>query len=239
MNLLSSLFGARTRDQPPDSQAAAAIARWRALEPANLRVPLATQTWLVVDVETTGLDTRRDHLLAIGAVLMKGASICIEHSFEVVLKQAAASSTDNILIHRIGGGEQIDGVDAVAALVAFLDYAQKFPCVAFHAPFDEAMLKRACDQHLGVDFSPPFIDLAFLGTALCADAPPGLQSLDDWVGHFDIAIGVRHHAVADALGTAQLFQVLLQRAAVQKITSAESLFRIAQDQRWLSNARRV
>ena len=239
MSFLGSLLGARNRARPPDAPSAAAIARWQALAPADLRAPLSTQNWLVVDVETTGLDTRRDHLLAIGAVLINGTSICLEHSFEVVLKQATASRTDNILIHRIGGSEQIDGVDAAVALTALLGCVQKLPCAAFHAPFDKAMLKRAFDEHLGIDFSPPFIDLALLSPALCGDAPTGMRSLDEWVGHFHIAIGARHRAVADALGTAQLFQVLLKRAAAQKIETAEALFKIAEDQRWLSNARRT
>ena len=240
MSLLKSLFGARNstaaRSHNPAFQDA--IARWDAIAPADLHAPLATQRWLVVDVETTGLNMKRDRLLAIGAVQIEGAGIRLQKSFEVVLKQAAPSGAENILIHRIAGGEQLEGVDAASALLAFLEYAGKLPCVAFHAPFDETMLQRAFDEYLGVDFSPPFIDLAWLAPALCQEASRKLKSLDDWVEHFSISISVRHRAVADAMGTAQLFQVLLQRAAANNIDSADSLLKIAEDQRWLSKARR-
>lgn len=240
MSLLKSLFGAgnsaTTRIRTSGFEDA--VARWGEIASADLRAPLATQRWLVVDVETTGLNMKRDRLLAIGAVQIEGAGISLQKSFEVVLKQATPSDTDNILIHRIPGGEQLEGVDAASGLLAFMEYAGKMPCVAFHAPFDETMLKRAFDEYLGVDFSPPFIDLAWLAPALCQKASRKLQSLDDWLAYFSITISARHHAVADALGTAQLFQVLLQRAAAHNIDTAASLFKIAEDQRWLSKARR-
>jgi DNA polymerase III subunit epsilon len=188
----------------------------------------------VVDVETTGLDMQRDRLLAIGAVVMQGTAIHLAESFEIVIKQAAVSRTDNILIHRISGNEQLEGIDAPGALVDFLTFAKTLPCVAFHASFDQTMLQRALAENLGVDWPTPFIDLALLAPALVPDVSAQLHSLDDWIAHFDIAIAARHRAAADALGTAQLFQVLLNRAAVQQIGTAEALFKLARDQRWLA-----
>ena len=236
MSLLGSLFGSRGGSPRLDATLSAAVARWNGLPAADLRGPLAGQRWLVVDVETTGLDLQRDRLLAIGAVLVEGSTICFEQSFEVVIRQAAASRTDNILIHRIAGSEQLQGVDAAKALVAFLEYSEKLPCAAFHAGFDESMLKRAFEEHLGIDFSPRFIDLALLAPALVSNAPTSLRSLDDWAEHFSISISARHRAIADALGTAQLFQVLLSHAVAQDCPTADALFKLARDQRWMSRS---
>ena len=234
MNLWRSLFRTRSHIRRLADPLSAAIDRWNAIVPADLHGPLAGQRWLVVDVETTGLDAQRDRLLAIGAVLVEGATIRFDQSFEVVLRQAAPSHTDNILIHRIPGSEQLEGVDAAAALAAFLDFSKKMPCVAFHAAFDETMLKRAFEEQLGIDFSPRFIDLAMLAPALVREAPESFRSLDDWMAFFSITISARHRAIADAVGTAQLFQMLLNRAAVQECLSADALFRLARDQRWLA-----
>jgi DNA polymerase III subunit epsilon len=231
---LSTWFGMRKRSRMLSGPVSAALASWRALAPADLRAPLATQRWLVVDVETTGLDMRRDRLLAIGAVMMEGSAIRYQESFEIVIKQAAPSGADNILIHRIPGSEQLLGVDAADALSAFLTFAQKVPCIAFHAAFDETMLTRAIRENLDIDWAPQFIDLALLAPALVTDAPQGTRDLDAWVAHFGITILARHRAVADALGTAQLFQVLLNRAAAQQIASTETLFKLARSQRWLA-----
>ena len=236
MSLLRSLFGAGGATLALDESVRQSIATWNSIAPDNLKGPLSAQRWLVVDVETSGLDLRRDRLLAIGAVVVEGAAIRFDQSFEVVLKQATASHADNILIHRIAGGEQLEGVDAARALVAFLEFSKKLPCVAFHAAFDETMLKRAVKEHLGFDFAPHFIDLALLAPALVLDAPASVRSLDEWVEHFSITITARHQAVADAVGTAQLLQVLLNRAAAQEHKSAAALFKLARDQRWLSRA---
>ncbi len=236
MSIFGSLFGARGNSPRLDERLDEEIARWKAIAAPDLRQPLSTQRWLVVDVETTGLDTKRDRLLAIGAVLVEGTTIRFDQSFEVVIRQETASHADNILIHRIGGSEQLDGVGAADALVAYLAFSGKLPCVAFHASFDETMLKRAVEEQLGFDFSPQFIDLALLAPAVVTDAPRTVRSLDEWVEYFSITIGARHRAIADAVGTAQLFQVLLSRALEKGYDSAETLFRLARDQRWLSRA---
>ena len=236
MSLLGTLFGARDRSRQLDEPLRTAVARWNALAPADLLGPLSAQRWLVVDVETTGLDMQRDRLLAIGAVLVEGATIRVDQSFEVVIGQATPSVTENILIHRISGSEQLGGVGAAIALVEFLNFSKKLPCVAFHAAFDETILKRAIEEHLGIDYSPPFIDLALLAPALVSEATQSLRGLDDWVEHFSIAISARHRAIADAVGTAQLLQVLLSHAAAQDCQSADTLFKLARDQRWLSRA---
>ena len=65
--------------------------------------------WVVLDVETSGLDPRRDRLLAIAAVCISVESdasgldhqkltIDVSDSFEAVLKQDMASDKDNILL---------------------------------------------------------------------------------------------------------------------------------------------
>ena len=237
MSLLQRLFG-KENDQSAfvEPEIAAAIHRWRGRAATDLTQPIATQPWLVVDVETTGLDMRRDQLLAIGAVVMEPDAIQFQHTFEIVLKQDVPSRIDNILVHRIGGGEQLAGSAPAAALAAFLDFAGDMPCIAFHADFDEAMLRRAYRQYLDIDFAPRFIDLAFLAPALVNDAPKNLRSLDDWIDYFSITIFARHCAVADALGTAQLFLALRARAG--SVRTAEQLFALARDQRWLNTLSR-
>jgi len=108
--------------------------------------------WVILDVETSGLDPYRDRLLAIAAVaihLPEDFSVPIIHvrdSFEVVLHQDVFSDKDNILVHGIGVGAQRSGENPVESLRAFETWIGNAPLLAFHAPFDEAMIQRACQQ---------------------------------------------------------------------------------------------
>jgi DNA polymerase III subunit epsilon len=191
--------------------------------------------WVVVDVETSGLDIRNDSLIAIGAVAVRGDAIDHSDSFEVVLRQDSISSDANILIHGIAAGEQRLGRAPPEALIDFLEFIDGDPLIAFHAFFDQAVLGRACREVLGVHLERSWLDLAHLAPALLGTAPlkdPRSQGLDDWLAAFGLQVSERHRAVADAYATAQLWLALgpaLQAAGVEQ---ARSVLKLATDFDW-------
>ncbi|MDP3291627.1 MAG: exonuclease domain-containing protein, partial [Sulfuricurvum sp.] len=56
---------------------------------------------VVFDTETTGLNTKKDAVLSIGAVKVKGDRILTSESFEVFLKPSNEISVESIKIHHI------------------------------------------------------------------------------------------------------------------------------------------
>jgi len=208
---------------------------WQRLPHADLDVPHANARYVVVDVETTGLDLHRDTLIAVGAVGVRNGAIVLDDAFDAVLKQRLASADANILIHGIGGAMQLGGRDPADALLDFLAYAGKAPLVAFRAEFDRAMLERATRDVLGVSLGLPFVDLAFLLPALFQGTD--CDSLDDWVAHFGGDIAVRHHALGDAYATAQLLLIALAAADAAGMGSPAQLLATQKAQRWLGNRR--
>jgi len=185
---------------------------WRtftgAAEPVDERLArLDAIRWVVVDVETSGLDPERDALISIGAVAVRHRRVVVDDSFEAVLRQDRASARHNILIHGIGEQAQRDGRDPREVCTAFLDWAGTATRVGFHASFDRAFLARASKAWLGFVPADDWLDLARLAPAL----NPGVRAraLDDWLAHFGLGFGVRHHASADAFATAMLFLRLL------------------------------
>ena len=214
MSLLKRLFGAAAGPAAPASR------------------------WLVVDVETTGLDVHHDRLLAIAAVALRldGAAtprIAMRDSFEAVLRHDPASvDKDNILLHGIGVGEQRAGTPAAQALTAFEQWAAAAPMIAFHAAFDRAMIGRAMRATLGRTLANPWLDLEPVADALHPDI--GARSLDDWLAHFGIECAVRHQAAADTLATAELMLRLWPALRIQQCTSFAGLTRLAEDRRWVT-----
>lgn len=209
----------------------ARLGAWRARPSANLERPHERMRYVVVDVETTGLDARRDRMLALGAVGVVGARIALDDTFAVVLKQPQASSDANILIHGIGGQAQLAGIEPVPALLDFLDYVGSAPLVAFRAEFDAAVFHRSAKDTFGVPVSLVWLDLAFLLPALFRGTQ--CESLDDWVAHFGIAPVERHDALADAYATAQLLLIALAAAVDVRMHTAASLVAMQKAQRWL------
>jgi DNA polymerase III subunit epsilon len=197
--------------------------------------------WVVLDVESSGLDIRRDRLLAIAAIAVRVGveRVWVElgDSFEVVLRQApattAAPDKANILLHGIGVGAQRDGVDAAAALRSFEAFVGDAPLVAFHAAFDRAMIERACHTRLGQRPSHRWLDLEPLAAVLHPKVPA--RSLDEWMAHFGVVCAVRHQAAADTLATAELLQKLWPafRAQAPKAGFRDAV-RLAAQRRWVS-----
>jgi len=187
--------------------------------------------YVTVDVETTGLDMRRDRVLSIGAVSVNRGRIELAQCFEVVLRQPETSSHDNILVHRIGGQRQLAGVDPAEALVQFLEYVAHAPLVAYRAEFDQTMLDRALKETINVRTQSPWIDLAKVMPALFPSNEN--RTMDDWLHFMGIRMITRHDALADALATAQMLQVCLPLADGLAMTCPQHLIEMQKAQHWL------
>lgn len=209
------------------------LSAWQNMPSTSSTTLLDNARRVVVDVETSGLNLSKDHLLSIGAVAVVNGRIVFGDSFYVVLQQPTVSRKENILVHGIGGTDQTDGVPAAEALLAFLEYLRKDPLIAFHAFFDKAMIRRAMRQYLGFSFKHLWVDMAYVMPALNPALATQHQSLDDWIAHFDIRNDARHNAMSDALVTAQLFQVALAQAKVKNITDLDGMHGLEKVQRWL------
>ena len=196
----------------------------------------AVRRWIVLDVETSGLNPHSDRLLAIAAVALdvspdfERIAIVIGDSYEAVLKQDLPSSKDNILIHRIGAQAQADGRPPIEVLEEFRAWVGNCPLLAFHSAFDEAMLNRAYVLAGLKPLQNEWLDIEPL--AKITGVNPSLRALDDWLGHFGIECAVRHQAAADTFATAELLMRLwpyLKREA----SSWSSLRNIARQASWI------
>ncbi len=184
---------------------------------------LRGQRWVVLDLETSGLNLNRDQVLSIGAVVIEDGAVDFSQLFERTLQRAETKVSPSVLIHGLGPSAIAAGSDPVEALLDFMEFVGDSPLLAFHAPFDQHMLCRALKDSLGYRLTHTFLDVADIAPLLCPDAPLREAGLDDWVNHFNLHVGERHHASADALATAELMLILLNRARQQHIDSPQAL----------------
>lgn len=232
MKWLTRWFASKPNLNPQQLQR---LIAWETLPSADMATPISETRCVVVDVETTGLNLMQDRLISIGAVAVVNGKIALGDSFYVVLQQLAASEKGNILLHGIGTTAQLGGEPPVDALLAFLDYLGKSPLIAFHVTFDETMIRRAMQEYLGYTFKHPWLDMAYVMPGLNPPLAKKYRALDDWIGHFNIRIDMRHNALADALATAQLFQVAQAQAGKKNIMDIAGLLDLEKSQRWVNS----
>jgi DNA polymerase-3 subunit epsilon len=229
---LSSLLGRLLRGQrvvdPMLGQRLHALSEVR---PPPIRRSHRMNRYVTVDVETTGIDLNKDRVISIGAVAIHQGLVDLSDCFEVVLRQRESSPTANILVHQIGGQQQLAGDDPAESLVRFLEYVHLSPLVAFRSDFDRTMLDRELTEVLGLRTHSLWIDLAKLMPALYPNNE--CRTMDDWLQRFGIKMVARHDALADALATAQMLQVVLAEADKVGMDCPAKLDEMQRAQHWL------
>ena len=193
----------------PDRYAQQLLSQATPLSPAEQ--PLSHPV-MVFDLETTGLNTRTDTVISIGASRLTPNGIPLGNSFYQVLDIKVDLYGESQLIHGLTQKDLDKGCDPRQALFDFFHYSQNHIWVAYHAEFDRRMLKNAVLQHLGLIIDPQPIDLAYMAPLLYPDLATTHKDLDDWLHAFQLPILARHNAAADALATAELLMVLRNKA---------------------------
>lgn len=184
--------------------------------------PLDKQRLVVLDLETTGLNTNRDHVLSIGAWVIEDGCIDLGTRYESTL-QGDHKVSESILIHGLAPSTIAAGLEPSEALLDFMDFLGDSPVIGYHAPFDQRMLGRSLKINLGYELRHRFFDLAEVAPMLCPQARIYKGGLDAWIDYFDLEVLERHSASADALVTAELALILLSKARQQGIISLASL----------------
>jgi DNA polymerase-3 subunit epsilon len=204
---------------------------------AGAQAASAPQRWVMLDVESSGLDAKRDRLIAIAAIGVKlhagRPHIDFGDSFEVVLQQPELNpDKQNILLHGIGVGAQRAGTAPAAALQAFRQWLGTAPLIAFHAAFDQTLIQRAMRSALRSRLANRWVDLQPVASALLPELKA--SSLDPYLDHFGIHCLHRHQAAADALASAELLLKLWPAIVAQDLgKDFAALQAIARQGRWL------
>ena len=199
------------------------LAQFYDIPPVSPERRVSDVEFVAVDLETTGLNLNRDQVLSIGAVVIEDGAVDFSQLFERTLHRAETKLSPSVLIHGLGPSAIAAGSDPVQALLEFMEFVGDSPLLAFHARFDQHMLGRALKDSLGYRLAHPFLDVAEIAPMLCPQAPIRDAGLDDWIEYFNLQVGERHHASADALATAELMLILFSRARQQHIDTPQTL----------------
>ncbi|MBW0149534.1 3'-5' exonuclease [Marinobacter arenosus] len=184
---------------------------------------LSDSRLIVLDLETTGLNAGKDEVIAIGAVAIRGGVIHLDDQFDLILRRPELDITETVLIHGIGHEALTQGHETEDALLYLLEWMNGDPVLAYHSAFDQKFLEKTLRSQLGYTASHTWMDAADLLPVFFPDAKPGGKGLDHWADFFGLEVSARHNAAADALATAELTLIALNRARKEGIKTLKEL----------------
>ena len=169
---------------------------------------------VVFDTETTGLKPKKDEILSIGAVIIKGDQILTSQTFEVFLKPSKKISEKSITIHNIRPCDLEDAQEPHEGIDAFLHFIGSRTLIGYYLEFDVEMINKYIKPWLGISLPNRQIEVS----ALYFDKkinliPQGNIDLrfDTIMRNLNIPNMGQHNAVNDAIMTAMIYLKLKKR----------------------------
>ncbi len=175
---------------------------------------------VVLDTETTGLDTRKDRILSVGALRVLGNSIVLRDKFEAYLPTPPGLSAEAaISIHGIiPNSQRYTYTDEPQLLEELLTYLGDAIIVGHHIGFDIAMLNANLNRHGAGPLKNQVIDTVHLAQRIRPAgywSPKDDYSLDTLARRYRIPLSDRHTALGDCYITAILWLKLLTRIGMK------------------------
>ena len=193
-------------------------------EPPGAALLLEEATYVVVDLETTGLRPGQSGICEIGAVRLRGFEV--EAEFETLVNpglpiDAGASAVTGLR------NEQLRGAPRPAEAVrSFLAFAGDAVLVAHNARFDLAFLDRETERLTGSRIGSPVVDTVRLARRLLAGRVAGF-GLGQLAWFLGTAEQPCHRALPDARATAELLLALIGLAQERGARTVADLSELA------------
>ena len=187
--------------------------------PPGPATPLDDLRLLAVDIETTGLDTRRDRVLSIGWVPVDGGRVVLGGAGRAVVRDGAgvgqSAAVHGLTDDRLAGGEPLE--DVVARLLSALTGRV---LLAHFARIETGFLGSVCERVWGAPLACVVVDTFELERREVVQgggwgSEPEAGALRLWAARERRGLPVyrAHEALTDALACAELY--LAQRAGLQ------------------------
>ncbi|MEH7076743.1 exonuclease domain-containing protein [Neobacillus drentensis] len=177
----------------------------------NLDTPLSELEVVVFDLETSGFYPEKgDFVLSIGAVKMTGQHIEEKDTFYSLIQSDLPLSEEISILTNINEKQLRDAPSARDVLIQFFQYTQSHILVAHHSIHEKSFMQKMTWDHLKSRFEHRIIDTSFL--IRLSDSSLKSLPLEEVCTKCGIAIENRHHALGDAMLTAQIWSSYLQLA---------------------------
>ncbi|MEN8136203.1 MAG: 3'-5' exonuclease [Thermodesulfobacteriota bacterium] len=183
-------------------------------------LPLHEYEMVVFDTELTGLNVKKDEIVAIGAVKIRNLQIQCSETFYALVKPEEQSHTPSTLVHRITPQELNSAEKLEDILPKFLEFCGGAVQIGHYLRLDLEFFNAASKRLLGDVVTTPYLDTMRLAMAYNETKHGhyydhsnihGSYTLDALSKEFGLPIFTAHNALQDSLQTAYLFLFLVKK----------------------------
>ncbi|MEM4699703.1 MAG: 3'-5' exonuclease [Candidatus Nezhaarchaeales archaeon] len=208
---------------------------WRPLER-----PLEEAPFVSIDVETSGLDPKRNDILSVGAVLILNGEVRLDRSFHSYVRPERGLATEAPPVHGITRDDLLGGPSFKEVAPRLMKLLEGAVLVGYNVPFDASFLNEALRRCSLPQLKNPLLDILPLSYGIFARlrmdfellkmdhlALSGQMGLGALAGLLSVPVINRHTAMGDALTAALIFLKLLSLARSAGARRARDLFELA------------
>ncbi|RXZ82268.1 3'-5' exonuclease [Paenibacillaceae bacterium] len=190
---------------------------------SQLDQPLRELEVVVFDLETTGFyPYNGDEIISIGGVLLRGEHLEKSETFYSLINPRRKVPAHITALTGITNEMVADAPDLMTALHNFMEFVGKRVLIAHGSGHDKQFLNAALWRTSKVNLTHRVLDTMMVAKWL--EPKRDNYGLDELLEGAGISITHRHHALHDALMTAELWQQYLKRIFLKNITTLADLY---------------
>ena len=155
---------------------------------AFLFEPPPPREWVALDCETTGLDRRRDEIVAVAAVRIVDTRILSSQRLQLLVRPRGEPG-QSARVHRLRGSDLAAGLPLREAVERLLRFVGSRPLVGYYLEFDVAMIERELRPWLGIGLPQERVEVS----ALYHDHK--LRQLPEWARQGQVRIDLSLQAM--------------------------------------------
>ena len=175
----------------------------------DIRQPLERASFLALDFETTGLDPRTDRILSMGCVPLEEGRIRLREARHCIVNAGIPLKGKSVAIHHITDAEAGRGCDLRQMMEALLPAMQGRILLVHYAAVERRFLHAAMESLYGAVLPFYVVDTMELERRRLSRANPHVKPADLRLAACRARYGLPphrpHHALEDAIATAELF----------------------------------
>ncbi|MFH1806758.1 MAG: exonuclease domain-containing protein [Pseudomonadota bacterium] len=209
MGLRQKIFDSRPYRQIIQRQAIGPLRAFYDIPPVSGDKAIRDVEFIALDLETTGLNPKKDEIVSIGWILVRQMAVDFGSCEHLLVRPKADMTESSAIVHHIFDSHVENAPDIGAALHHLLPILAGRVMISHHSPIEVGFLGQACKKYFGAPLQVPTVDTLILALRDVhrrgQPFRPGALKLQNLRKQHNLPPYQAHNALADAIAAAELF----------------------------------